>query len=52
MLDLISFLVEAMAKAGVAQVLTDDGDYCTVRAFTFSPPTGRRSMRRGLKGSC
>ena len=24
------FLVEAMAKAGVTQILTDDGDYCTV----------------------
>ncbi len=24
------FLVEAMAKTGVSQILTDDGDYCTV----------------------
>lgn len=24
------FILEAMQKAGVVQVLTDDGDYCTV----------------------
>jgi hypothetical protein len=45
------FLLEAMSAAGVAQVLTDDGDYCTVpgfQVFTANPRVIAGARSAGL----
>jgi hypothetical protein len=45
------FLLEAMAAAGVSQVLTDDGDYCTVsglEVFTANPRVIASARSAGL----
>jgi hypothetical protein len=45
------FLLEAMSAAGVRQVLTDDGDYCTVpgiQVFTANPRVIAAARSAGL----
>jgi hypothetical protein len=45
------FLLEALAAAGVSQVLTDDGDYCTVpgiEVFTANPRVVAAARSAGL----